>query len=403
VDQLSGARAFNLDPAGRITAVQGQGWTERYAYDSAGNIISATWPTDDTESTGERVYAGTLIRRAGNTRYQHDAQGRVIMRQRKRLTAKPLTWHYTWDADDRLTDVTTPDGQRWCYRYDPLGRRVAKQRIEGDRVAEQTEFTWDGVVLAEQAQSTGKVTTWDWEPDSFRPVTQTERTALSDAPQQWIDEQFYSIVTDLIGTPSELVDPHGTIAWHSRTTLWGALLSSTPTSAHTPLRFPGQYHDPETGLNYNYHRYYDPTTGRYDTTDPLGLIAGPNPRTYVVNPTLWLDPLGLSPYNRFPQTADEMTEKLAVSPTKVTTTPDGTPRVIWEPSDHIRIRMESHPEGLSLGDSGFNPRHHGTHFHVETRADPSLSWNNKNNVTKILPPGYAPGSGTAFLPGELFP
>jgi RHS repeat-associated protein len=293
VDQLSGPRAFNLDPAGRVTAVQGQGWTERYAYDSAGNIISATWPTDDTETIGERVYAGTLIRRAGNVRYQHDAQGRVIMHQRKRLTAKPLTWHYTWDADDRLTDVTTPDGQRWCYRYDPLGRRVAKQRIEGDRVAEQVEFTWDGVVLAEQTQSTGKVTTWDWEPDSFRPVTQTERTALSDAPQRWIDEQFYSIITDLIGTPSELVDPHGTIAWHSRTTLLGTLLSSSATTAHIPLRFPGQYHDPETGLNYNYHRYYDPATGRYNTADPLGLTPSPNPHTYVQNPTRLVDPLGL--------------------------------------------------------------------------------------------------------------
>ncbi|WP_323055192.1 RHS repeat domain-containing protein [Saccharopolyspora sp. NFXS83] len=80
-----------------------------------------------------------------------------------------------WDADDRLTGVLTPGGSRWRYRYDPLGRRVAKQRLgPGDRVLEQIDFTWDGVVLAEQAHIDGvpgslqggdlHVTVWDYEP-----------------------------------------------------------------------------------------------------------------------------------------------------------------------------------------------------------------------------------------------
>ena len=45
-----------------------------------------------------------------------------------------------------------------------------------------------------------------------------------------------------------------------------------------PLRFAGQYHDTETGLFYNYNRYYNPDTGRYITTiDPLGLTScGPH-------------------------------------------------------------------------------------------------------------------------------
>jgi RHS repeat-associated protein len=61
------------------------------------------------------------------------------------------------------------------------------------------------------------------------------------------------------------------------------------------LRFPGQYHDPETALNYNYHRHYDPETGQYVSLDPLGLAPGPNPRGYVANPFTAVDPLGLSP------------------------------------------------------------------------------------------------------------
>ena len=62
-----------------------------------------------------------------------------------------------------------------------------------------------------------------------------------------------------------------------------------------PLRFAGHYHDTETGLYYNYNRYYNPDTGRYITTDPLGLTPSPNPHTYVTNPTTQIDPLGLSP------------------------------------------------------------------------------------------------------------
>jgi RHS repeat-associated protein len=147
----------------------------------------------------------------------------------------------------------------------------------------------------------GRSTVWDWEPDSFRPLTQTERTPLRDAPQAWIDEQFYAIVTDLVGTPAELVDPDGNLAWHPHTTLWGTTVDRSVGGASCPLRFPGQYFDPETQLNYNYHRYYDSATGGYHASDPLGLAGGPNPHSYVPNPLVWMDPLGLAPtpYPRF--------------------------------------------------------------------------------------------------------
>ena len=60
------------------------------------------------------------------------------------------------------------------------------------------------------------------------------------------------------------------------------------------LRFPGQYYDAETGLHYNWHRYYDPATGRYLTPDPIGLAGGINLYSYAKsNPLRWVDPLGL--------------------------------------------------------------------------------------------------------------
>ncbi|WP_245172962.1 RHS repeat-associated core domain-containing protein, partial [Streptomyces achromogenes] len=66
-------------------------------------------------------------------------------------------------------------------------------------------------------------------------------------------------------------------------------------TTYTPLRFPGQYYDPETGLHYNYFRHYDPETARYLTPDPLGLAPAPNSASYVHNPLAWSDPLGLAP------------------------------------------------------------------------------------------------------------
>jgi RHS repeat-associated protein len=310
-DQLAGSRRFDLDAGGRIVAVHGAGWTERYAYDPSGNVTTADWPPPagvaDHGSQGPREYAGTLLRRAGNVHYQHDAQGRTTLRQHQTLSGKALRWSYTWDADDRLVEVRTPDGARWRYRYDPLGRRTAKQRLAGDdgAVVEQVDFTWDGVVLAEQSQTwfgpgspRVRVTAWNWRPDSFRPLTQTERAPLRDAPQEWVDEQFYSLITDLVGTPTEMIDAGGALAWRSQTTVWGSALAGLAGGPHCPLRFPGQYHDPETGLNYNYHRYYDPECGRYGSADPLGLAPAPSPHAYVRNTLSWLDPFGLAPCHK---------------------------------------------------------------------------------------------------------
>ncbi|WP_236243943.1 putative T7SS-secreted protein [Streptomyces sp. CC210A] len=301
-DLLGGARRFDLDAAGRVTAVHADGWTETYAYDEAGNQTQAAWPADHPgqEAAGPRTYTGTRITRAGNVRYEHDALGRITLRQKTRLSRKPDTWRYEWDAEDRLTAVTTPDGTRWRYRYDPLGRRTAKQRLaaDGETILEQVAFVWDGTTLCEETTTSAALpnpVTLTWDHDGLRPIAQTERITAADAPQQEIDRRFFTIVTDLVGAPTELIDEAGTIAWRTRSTLWGTTAWTADATAHTPLRFPGQYFDPETGLHYNYFRHYDPETARFLTPDPLGLTPAPNPATYVHNPHTWTDPLGLAP------------------------------------------------------------------------------------------------------------
>ncbi|HZB32076.1 MAG TPA: RHS repeat-associated core domain-containing protein, partial [Streptosporangiaceae bacterium] len=317
-DQISGLQYFDLDPVGRVTTVRGEHWSERYVYDPAGNIIETDWPVTQrgtdllADAVGGREYSGALIRRVGTIHYEHDTQGRVVVRQVRRQSSTPLTWRYDWDADDRLRNVVTPDGQHWRYRYDPLGRRIAKQRLApGGGVFEHIDFSWDGVVLGEQARTAWdqvggyrqpSVTVWEFEPDNFRPVSQLER-ALAPHSQQWVDQQFNAIIVDLVGTPTNLVDTAGNLNWRHQTTAWGNDRSWSSLTTYCPLRFPGQYHDAETLLNYNYHRYYDPASASYLVNDPLGLNGGPNPSAYVVNPATWLDPLGLTPYT--PRTSNQ--------------------------------------------------------------------------------------------------
>ena len=280
-DLLSGPRTLRLDRAGRVVDVQGQGWRESYGYNLAGAIVQAGWPGADP-AVGPRRYHGTLVTGAGSTSYLYDGEGRTIARR-----TLSQDWTYQWNADDRLTGVVTPDGERWVYRYDALGRRISKQHLDlRGRIVDQTDFTWDGTELAEEVRG-GAAVVWDWEPGADRPITQIERIPGQDA-------RFYAIVTDLVGSPSELLDDAGNVAWHLHTTLWGKVLSP-PGQAYTPLRFPGQYHDRETGLHYNFHRYYDPDTGRYLSHDPFGLDPSPDSMAYVGNPTEMIDPLGLAP------------------------------------------------------------------------------------------------------------
>jgi RHS repeat-associated protein len=306
IDSLSGVREFDLDRQGRVTAVHAGGWAERYAYDPAGNLAQSEHTIGPPAGTPSAVPgpADPPTRHPGNVHSRRDANGRVVLRAQRLLSGQVRSWQYSWDTQDRLVAVLTPDGHQWVYRYDPLGRRIAKERrgpgtTNATVVLERVDFVWDGFVLAEQTHASpggpARNTVWDWEPDRFSPVTQIERVPLRDRPQEWVDDQFFAIVTDLVGTPAELVDAGGNVAWHATTTLWGsALRTLRQERTDCPLRFPGQYHDQETGLHYNYQRYYDPDTGQYQSIDPLGLAAGPNARAYVPNPFAALDPLGLA-------------------------------------------------------------------------------------------------------------
>ncbi|MEU5292631.1 DUF6531 domain-containing protein [Streptomyces umbrinus] len=293
IDALgAGTSRFELDAVGRVTSVRGPERRERYGYDAVGNVVLAETSNAEATTSDERVASGTLVRRAGRSTYEHDAQGRVVRRIKRMLSGARKIWTYRWSAEDRLTDVHTPDGTHWRYAYDPLGRRISKQRLDSDdTVAEFVVFDWDGENLTAQTSSSGNVRTWEYEPDTHTPLLQLDGTPGQDE----YDWRFHAIVADLVGTPTEMVSESGDVVWAGRTTLWGEDASTTVDGPDCPLRFPGQYYDPETGWHYNFHRYYDPQTAQYTSPDPLGLLPEDNHHGYVRNPLSWLDALGLAP------------------------------------------------------------------------------------------------------------
>ena len=304
-DTRTGTRRFDLTRTGRVVGVHADGWQETYAYDALGNVTSASGPGGDP---AVYVHAGTLISSAGRTVYRHDEAGRVVSKTRRLLSGGTKTWTYRWDARNRLVSATTPENTVWTYQYDPLGRRVGKCRMNGDgTVAEQIRFTWDGSRLAAVTAADGTVTAWDYLPATFTPIAQHTHAPARPvdpdlavtydvAPASTADPDFAMIVADPIGTPTELVSVDGRVIWQQRATIWG-LPADTAASGtdEFSLRFPGQYHDAETGLHYNLNRYYDPEAAAYLTPDPLGLEPAPNQYGYVGNPLADSDPLGLYP------------------------------------------------------------------------------------------------------------
>ena len=104
--------------------------------------------------------------------------------------------------------------------------------------------------------------------------------------------EIYYIHNDHLATPKVLTDQNQTVVWTADAAPYGD--ATTTGTVVFNLRFPGQYFDQETGLHYNYYRYYDPTTGRYITSDPIGLDGGLNTYAYVENNSVnFIDPLGL--------------------------------------------------------------------------------------------------------------
>jgi RHS repeat-associated protein len=252
------------------------GDAERFSYDPSGNLVRVERSGSPAR---ELQYGVGRLVRDGDIRFLYDPNGQLVVRIEGEASDSPRRWEFSWDANDRLRSVTTPEGSLWQYAYDALGRRVSKQGPSG-----LTRFIWDNQVIVHVTHDEKLEATWIYGAESFEPVCTLQ------------DGSVFSVLTDHLGTPRELVDQAGDVGWAARFRAWGrADRIAGAGGIDCPLRYPGQWFDEETGLHSNRFRYYDPDRGRYLSPDRLGLLGGLNPYSYPRNPITWTDPLGLMP------------------------------------------------------------------------------------------------------------
>ncbi len=169
--------------------------------------------------------------------------------------------------------------------------------------------------------------------------------------------ELFAVHADHLDTVLLLTDNTQAVVWQYHREPFGELTAGSNT-VRWPLRFPGQYEDQETGIFYNYFRDYDPQTGRYTQSDPIGLRGGVNTYAYVRgNPVSRIDPLGLSDVT-FDREAGTITiydrdgNQVAQYPAANNTTSDSNGP--WPNGTYDFSHYMPHPESDATGPYGSN-------------------------------------------------
>ena len=265
-----GNYAYSYDAAYRIKdATLGSGSEEHYTYDAIGRRQPAAAQPWTYNNQG-------AVTDTGEAQFTYDANG-----NRKTQTDASGTTSFFYDESDRLVRVEKPAGSVVAkYKYDFTGRRLWKE-IAGVK----TYFYYNEDGLAAEFDSAGNVT----KSYLFAPGSEwtTGPLALKEG------NTYHYVLGDHLGTPQKLIKKTGQVTWDATYDLFGKASVGTQTVSN-PLRFPGQYADPESGLYQNFQRNYDPMLGAYAEQDPFGvMITGANRYGYAGgNPVGIYDPTG---------------------------------------------------------------------------------------------------------------
>ena len=282
------AKSFSYDSVDRVTGYSNGTTTLSYSYDSVGNRtgFSSTTPSLSLSY----LYASTsnrLLSVSGSSieSYSYDAAGNVLTQ-----ATPAANYSFAYNVRNRMSQSTL-GGIVTNYAVNGLGERVAKTPVGGAQVT----FLYD-----EAGHMVGR----------YNPSIAYEETVyLGDLPVAVLEPggPFY-IAPDHLGAPHQLTNSAGGVVW-----LWDhdpfGNGQSTGALASYKARFPGQFADSETGLHYNYFRDYDPRTGRYVESDPIGLAGGVNTYGYVGgNPVGAIDPDGLCDCSHILEDANKLND-----------------------------------------------------------------------------------------------
>ena len=281
---LSESRGYDL--AGRLTSQNIGSTSITYGYDAAGNLTSWHNP-DETSNYEAETNASNLYVANSNRLDTIDANPVSLDAAGNTLSTVDRTHIYDQQGYLSLT-TQLQTGVQSQNSANAMAQRISK--VITDSGAVETVFyhyNLAGQLIAETDETGTMIRNYVWLGDE--PIAQ-------DSPTHGGLVYLHS---DHLNTPRFATNSAGDRVWSWQSTAFGLVVPDEDPDGDSQLtqvnlRFPGQYFDAETGLHYNWNRYYDPGTGRYITSDPIGLAGGINTFGYVGgNPLIYIDPDGL--------------------------------------------------------------------------------------------------------------
>ncbi len=273
-------QTFGYDDQDRLISYLPANSSQSYSYDANGNrtgqTIGGNSYTQTVDPASNRQTASTGPTATTNS---YDAVGSLT---------SDGTVTYSYSDRGRLASVTK-NGTTTSYLYNALGQRVVKSGSNVPTGATRYVYDEAGHLIGEYDQSGNAI---------------EETVYLGDTPIATVKNGTpYYIYADQIDTPRVITDTNNLMVWRwDQADPFGATLpDENPTSLGTFTynpRFPGQVYDQETGKHYNANRDYDPASGRYIQSDPIGLNGGQwSTYAYVDGqPTRYADPSGKCPW-----------------------------------------------------------------------------------------------------------
>jgi RHS repeat-associated protein len=300
------SNALSYTPANRLASASGAWGLAAYSYDPVGNRLSdvVTGPSNLNRQASIDSFSNRLMSMTENgaafRSYTYDGAGNII------TDVRPgETYGYTYNKRNRLASVTRNTVAYATYGYNALEQLTTRTTSAAGGPVGTIAYVYDldGHLIVEANSSTGAtLREYIWLPANDNRMTTAggrmgETLGLAslaandnnpvDLPLAIVDTvnttpTLLMVHTDHLGRPTRLTDATKATVWQATYKPWGEVQSMSGTRTNN-LRFPGQYFQIETNLAYNWHRHYDPVTGRYTQPDPLGFVDGPSVYAYAGN------------------------------------------------------------------------------------------------------------------------